>query len=131
MKTNFFKISLAVLISMTVIFFGLNSCSAENLKFIDARGDTGYYVDLDSVNRKNNQIFNVDMIVIRADLNQMEVTDVEINHAEKTYTIKSARTLSYSDRTEISADYKQHAPHSYSDKSLMSEIVIMILYGGE
>lgn len=131
MGKNFSKICFAVLISMAVIFFGLNSCSAENLRFIDARGDTGYYVDLDSVKKHNNRSFNVDMIVIRADINQMEVTNVEINHAEKTYTIKSTRTLSYSDRIEISADYKMRAPHSYSDKSLMSEIVIMILYGGE
>ena len=131
MEKNFFKICFAVLIFSTVIFFGRNTCSAENLKFIDSHENIGYYVDLDSVNKINDNIFKVNLIVIRADMNQMELTDVEINHAKKIYTIKSTKTLSYSDRTEISADYKSHTPHSYSDKSLMSEIVIMILYGGE
>lgn len=131
MKKNFFKSCFSVLIFTTFIFFGLNSCSAENLKFIDSRKDVGYYVDMDSVKKISDNIFKVNLIVIRADINQMELTDVEIDHEKKIYTIKSTKTLSYSDRTEISADYKSHAPHSYSDKSLMSEIVIMILYGGE
>lgn len=131
MRKKFFKIFSAVLVSMAVIFFGFNSCSAENLKFIDSRGETGYYVDTDSVKKINNNVFSVNLLVIRADINQMELTDVEIDHAKKIYTIKSAKTLSYSDRTEISADYQNHMPHAYSDKSLMSEIVTMILYGGE
>ena len=131
MESKFLKRFMTVLFCLTVIFFDFNSCSAENLKFIDAREDLGYYFDADSVKIRNDKIFNVNLIVIRADSNQMEVTDLEINHAEKVYTIKSTKTLSYSDRTEISADYQKHLPHSYSDKSLMSELVLMILYGGE
>lgn len=114
-----------------IIFFGANFCSAEDLKFIDARGDTGYYIDRDSVQIKSDDAFGVDLIVIKIDLNQMEITDLEINHTERTYTIKSTRTLSYSDRMEISADYNRRLPRNYSDKSLMNEIVRIILYGGE
>ncbi len=131
MNVRLLKFFVTVSFCVTVIFFDLNFCAAEDLKFIDARGDLGYYVDLDSVKIQNDEIFNVNLVVIRADINQMELTDVEINHAKKIYTIKSTKTLSYSDRTEISADYESHAPHSYSDKSLMSEIVQIILYGGE
>ncbi|MBR6012768.1 MAG: hypothetical protein IK062_03170 [Selenomonadaceae bacterium] len=131
MKKKIFKTFSTMLAGMAFIFFGLNFCSAEDLRFIDARENLGYYVDADSVKIKDDKTFNVNLVVIRADINQMELTDVEINHAEKVYTIKSTKTLSYSDRTEISADYKSRTPHSYSDKSLMSEIVIMILYGGE
>ena len=131
MERKLFRKCLTVLFFMTVIFFDLNFCSAEDLRFIDARDDLGYYFDADSVQIKNDKIFNVNLIVIRADSNEMELTDLEINHAEKIYTIKSTKTLSYSDRIEISADYQKHQPHSYSDKSLMSELVLMILYGGE
>lgn len=120
-----------VIVCMLNIFFGFNNCSAEDLKFIDSRGEVGYYVDMDSVQIKNSDSFGVNFIVINADTNRMELTDLEINHAQKVYTIKSVRTLSYSDRTEISADYKSRLPRAYSDKSLMSEIVIIILYGGE
>ena len=119
------------LLSAAIIFFGLNFCSAEELKFIDARGDTGYYFDSDSVQIKSDDVFSVNLIVIKIDVNQMEITDLEINHAEKLYTIRSVKTLSYSDRTEISADYQSRPPRGYSDKSLMGEIVTIILYGGE
>ena len=120
-----------VIVCMINIFFGFNSCAAEDLRFIDSRGDIGYYIDMDSVQIKNSESFGVNFIVINAENNQMEITDLEINHARKVYTIKSVRTLSYDVRTEISADYNSRPSRSYSDKSLMSEIVIIILYGGE
>lgn len=115
----------------TAIFFGSNFCSAEDLKFVDSRGDMGYYFDADSVQVKNSNTLSVNLIVIKIDVNEMEITDLEINHAEKLYTIKSVKTFSYSDRTEISADYNSRRPRPYSDKSLMGEIVTMILYGGD
>ena len=114
-----------------IIFFGFNFCSAEDLKFVDARDDTGYYFDRDSVQVKSDSVLSVNLIVIKVDVNEMEITDLDINHAEKLYTIKSVRTLSYSDRTEISADYNARPPRGYSDKSLLGEIVTIILYGGE
>lgn len=131
MAGKFFKLFLTLLIGMTVIFFDFNFCYAEDLKFIDARDNLGYYIDSDSVQIKNSDIFSVNFIVINADSNIMELTDLELNHTQKLYTIKSVRTLSYSDRTEISSDYKSRPPRSYSDKSLMAEIVNIILYGGE
>lgn len=124
------KIFFAIVCAVN-IFFGFNICAAEDLRFIDSRGDVGYYVDMDSVQIKNSESFGVNFIVINAENNQMEITDLEINHVKKVYTIKSVRTLSYDVRTEISADYKSRPPRAYSDKSLMSEIVIIILYGGE
>lgn len=114
-----------------IIFFGSNFCSAEDLKFVDSRGDTGYYFDVDSVQIKGDSTLSVNLVVIKIDVNEMEITDLEINHAEKLYTIKSVKTLSYSDRTEISSDYKSRHPRPYSNRSLMNEIVTMILYGGE
>lgn len=131
MAKNFLKFCLTAIMCGAFIFFDLNFCNAEDLKFIDSRGEVGYYIDVDSVKIKNNSVLGVNFIVINADINQMEITDLEINHAQKVYTIKSVKTLSYSERTEISADYKSRPPRSYSDKSLMSEIVITILYGGE
>ena len=114
-----------------IIFFGSNLCSAEDLIFVDSRGEIGYYFDRDTVQIKNAGALSVNLIVIKIDVNEMEIADLEINHAEKLYTIKSVKTLSYSDRTEISADYNSRRPRPYSDKSLMGEIVTMILYGGE
>ncbi len=115
----------------TTIFFNFAECSAENLKFVDAAGDVGYYVDLDTVQVINPEIFDVNIVTIRVELNQMEVTDVRINHAAKTYTIKSTKTFSYDERTELKSDNVTRKEKSYSDKSFMAEAVGIILYGGD
>ena len=109
-----------------VIFFDFGKCAAEDLKFIDATGDTGYYIDMDSVKFQKNS-FSVDFIVIRADKNEMTIADLTINHTEKNYFVKSTRTLSYDERTEIHSDKTRHTKKSYSDKSLMNAIVQIIL----
>lgn len=113
------------------IIFNFAECSAENLKFVDAAGDVGYYVDSDSVKIISPEVFDVDIITIRVELNQMEVTDVRINHAAKTYTIKSTKTLSYDERTELKSDNVMRKEKSYSDKSFMADAVGIILHGGD
>ena len=109
------------------IFFGSPEVAAEDLRFIDSNGDTGYYIDMDSVKKIDGSAFTVDFIVIRADRNEMTIADLKINYALKTYTVQSEKTLSYDERTEISADNRQHITKSYSDKSVMNIIVQMIL----
>ena len=118
----------------TLIFaasiFNFSATSAENLKFIDATGDTGYYVDLDSVKKESNSIFFVDFIVIRADKNEMTIANLQINHSKKNYLVRTSKTLSYDERTEIHSDDTKRIVKSYSDKSLMNEIVQIILSEG-
>ena len=110
-----------------IIFLNFATAHAEDLKFIDATGDTGYYIDMDSVKILNGSNFSVDFIVIRADKNEITIADLTINHAEKNYFVKSTRTLSYDERTEIHSDDTRHTKKSYSEKSLMYAIVQIIL----
>ncbi len=116
---------------MAVIFLNLNICAAEDLKFIDSSGDDGYFIDMDTVKIESPKIFSVNLAIIRLDSNQMEVIDLQINHSQKTYLIRSTRTLSYDERTEIKSDNTPRTPKSYSDKSFMGDIVQIVLYGGE
>lgn len=116
---------------MAVIFLNLNICAAEDLKFIDSSGDDGYFIDMDTVKIENPRVFSVNLAIIRLDSNQMEVIDLQINHSQKTYLIRSTRTLSYDERTEIKSDNTPRTPKSYSDKSFMGDIVQIVLYGGE
>ena len=114
-----------------IIFLNLNTCAAEDLKFIDSTDDFGYFIDIDTIKLESPTVFSVNMVIIRLNLNQMEIVDLQINHGSKYYTIRSTRTLSYDERTEIKADYTQRTPKSYSDKSLMGDIVNIAIYGGE
>lgn len=116
---------------MAVIFLNLNTCAAENLKFIDSNGNDGYFIDMDTVKIESAAVFSVNLAIIRLDSNQMDLIDLQINHRAKNYVIRSTRTLSYDERTEIRADYTPRSPKSYSDKSYMGDIVQIVIYGGE
>lgn len=116
---------------MAVMFLNLNTCAAENLKFIDSNGNDGYFIDMDTVKIESAAVFSVNLAIIRLDSNQMDLIDLQINHHAKNYVIRSTRTLSYDERTEIRADYTPRSPKSYSDKSYMGDIVQIVIYGGE
>ena len=116
---------------MAVMFLNLNTCAAENLKFIDSNGNDGYFIDMDTVKIESATVFSVNLAIIRLDSNQMDLIDLQINHGAKNYVIRSTRTLSYDERTEIRADYTPRSPKSYSDKSFMGDIVKIVIYGGE
>ena len=114
------------LIFTAIIFFGGANCYAENLKFIDSNDDIGYFVDLDSLKIESSDAFTVNFMIIRASINQMEIVDLRINHHEKTYEIRSVNTV-----TVLKSDSTPRYPRSYAPKSLMGEIVRIILYGDE
>ena len=115
----------------TIIFLNFNICAAEDLKFIDSNDDDGYFIDMDTVNIENNSIFRVNMAIIRLNVNQMEIVELRINYAAKNYEILSTRTVSYDERTEIKSDTTRRGAKSYSEKSLMGDIVNIVIYGGD
>ena len=125
MIKNFFAIIFAA-----SIFLNCEITFAEDLRFIDASGDTGYYVDMDSVKNESSEVFFVDLIVIRADKNEMAVANLKINHKRRTYLVQSSKTLSYDERTELKTEVGDKILKNYSNKSLMNEIVQIILSNG-
>ncbi|MBQ3444342.1 MAG: hypothetical protein IJG33_13980 [Selenomonadaceae bacterium] len=118
------SIFLVILLMMT-----FSTCSAENLKFIDAMDDTGYYYDADSVSDMQNGVFSVKMAVIKASLNRMYAYDVRITPANRTYEVISSQILSYDTRAVIETNNKRRLPQKYSNKSEMGQMVRLILYG--
>ena len=114
---------MALMLSMSSI------CAAENLKFIDALDDTGYYYDADSIQIENSSVFNVRLAVIKANFNRMYTYDVRITHTNKTYEVLSSKILSYDTRAELETNNKRRQPLHYSDKSEMGQMVRLILYG--
>ena len=112
-----------------VIFLSSSPCSAENLKFIDALDDTGYYYDADSVTTESDGIFTVRMAVIKASLNRMYAYDVRIVYAARTYEILSSKILSYDTRAILEVDNSRRPPQKFSDKSEMGQMVHLIIYG--
>lgn len=118
-----------LLILATIIFLGGSTCAAENLKFIDAMDDTGYYYDADSVQTESNKVFKVRMAVIKAGFNRMYTYDVRITHTSRVYEILSSQILSYDTRAILEVNNSHRPPQRYSDRSEMGEMVRLILYG--
>lgn len=116
---------------MVAVILSAATCSAEDFKFLDAEGDDGYFFDADTLRVESDAVFSVDMVIIRLNENQMDVIDLQINHRDKTYVIRSTRTLSYDERTEIRADRTPRPAHGYSDKSMMGDLVRIAIYGGD
>lgn len=118
-----------LLICAAIIFLSGATCSAENLKFIDAMEDTGYYYDADTVQAESASVFYVNMAVIKANLNRMYVYDVRIDHSERTYEVLSSKILSYDTRAEIESNKSRRPVQTYSDRSEFGQMVHLILYG--
>lgn len=112
-----------------IIFFNFAKCSAEDLRFIDANGNTGYYVDASTIRVESDSVFYVDFDIIRADINQMDIISLKINHWQKIYQVMSIKTLSYDERTELRSDNQPRNPSSYAEKSVIGEIVHFVLTG--
>lgn len=125
---KYVKIFFSVIFT-AIIFLNFTKCSAEDLRFIDAKGDTGYYVDASTIRVESDSVFYVDFDIIRASINQIEVINLRINHWEKNYQIMSIKTLSYDERTELKTDNAHRYPSSYSDKSVIGDIVRFVLTG--
>lgn len=119
------------LFTAAIIFWNSSICSAEDLKFLDANGETGYFVDMDSDRMESESVFRVNMVIIRLDVNEMDVIELRVDHVERNYMICSTRTLSYDDRTELRADNTQRPARTYAEKSLMGDLVQIVLFGGD
>lgn len=117
-----------LILAATILMSGA-SCSAENLKFIDAMDDTGYYYDADSVQSENDYVLRVRMAVIKASLNRMYTYDVRITPGERTYEILSSQILSYDTRAVLETNNNRRNPQRYSDRSELGQMVRMIVYG--
>ena len=118
-----------LLIFAAIFIMSGATCSAENLKFIDAMDDTGYYYDADSIRSESGSVFFVQMAVIKASLNRMYTYDVRINHANRTYEILSSQILSYDTRAVLEVNNTRRPPQKYSERSEMGQMVRLILYG--
>lgn len=118
-----------LLILTTIFILSGATCAAEDLKFIDAMGDTGYYYDADSVTIENAAVLTVRMAVIKANFNRMYTYNVRITHTSRSYEILSSKILSYDTRAELETNDKLRPPQRYSDKSEMGQMVQLILHG--
>ena len=95
----------ALMWSMTTLLLFLASavCCAEDegRRFVDARGDTGYFVDVTTVSIDSNHEYTADVAIIKAKENRLFSYRMHFDFVARTYQILRSATMTY-DTREVS-----------------------------
>ena len=102
-----------LMLSMTALLLLLASsvCFAEDegRRFVDARGDTGYFVDVTTIFIDSNHEYTADVAIIKAKENRLFSYRMHFDFAARTYQILRSATMTY-DTREVSQSVKTPLP---------------------
>lgn len=113
---------------MGLLLYASSACFAlQGMDFVDAEGQTGYYVDLNSVEWGDNSI-NANIAVVKSASNRMYLYCMHFDLGNNTYQIAYSEVFAYD--TKEMLEYNEGSPveHSYGANSMMQQIVEYILY---
>ncbi|HCB93535.1 MAG TPA: hypothetical protein DEP57_06970 [Selenomonas sp.] len=111
-----------------LLIYTSSACYAvSGMNFVDAEGQTGYYVDLNSVEYGDNYI-NANIAVVKGSSNRMYLYCMHFDLGKSTYQIAYSKVFAY-DTKEL-LEYNEGSPieHYYGPSSMMQQIVEYILY---
>ena len=100
------------------------ACMAEeDMRFVDARESTGYYVDADSVSVDSDHEYTADIAVVKADSNRRFVYKTHFDYNAMTYQILSSSVQTYDTKEVIGASDVPISARHYALGSPMKAIV--------
>lgn len=128
---------------MMITFFmlagleGGTASAADNWQFVDARGTTGYYLDIDAISYENltegegdkavtRELINTRVAVVKAKQNRRFIYAIRFDPTKLTYQIFATRTEVYDTRAKITSTDTAQSVQSYSINSPMAEMVSFI-----
>ena len=123
--------SRSLLIFLIYAFMSVSVCFGEDWVFVDADEDTGYYVDMDTINIEGKDFINATIAIVKANSNRMYLYNVKINHRDNSYQINSSKILEYDTKNLLESNDQRRPFRAYSPNSEMSELVRFILEGGD
>ena len=117
------------LIAAMVWAMACGLCSAEtvdfsdmDLRFVDARGDTGYYVDMNSVEIKNMNEATARVEIVKIDKNCLYLYTIVFDRAKKTYQILDSLAADYDTKEQTGSSSKPLKPQGYAKGSAMETV---------
>ena len=96
------------------------------MRFVDAQGYTGYYVDASSVTYESTAACNATIAVIKADKNRMFRYTMHFDRGKGVYQIYASEVLAYDTKTVLSQSGAANVTHPYSGFSPRKTIVDFI-----
>ena len=105
-------------------------CHAEDMRFVDANGTTGYYVDADTVvigpNGAHPNISRATVAVVKARANRRYLYQIQFDRGLYTYQIFHTTVQVYDSKKVLESRPVQEAPQGYGATSPMSAVVAFI-----
>ena len=116
-----------LLLAATLLIAGVSTCSAaEDMRFVDAEDDTGYYVDAASIVRVSDTERDAVVAVIKAAENRLYLYHTRFNRQSGTYRIFSAQIEVYDTKEVLRTTQGMDVPLVYTPASPMRSIVDFI-----
>ena len=112
------------LLTLTFCFGSSSLCSAEeDMRFVDAVGDTGYYVDANSVAYEAYSLADARIAVKKAAANRMYVYAMQFNRLKHTYRIYASQVIQYDTKEILESKNTGDDPKFYGPTSPLNSIV--------
>ena len=120
-RAGIFTLAIALFIT------GCGVCeAAEDMRFVDAADDTGYYVDAASIVRVSDTERDAVVAVIKAAENRLYLYHTRFNRQSGTYRIFSAQIEVYDTKEVLRTTQGMDVPLVYTPASPMRSIVDFI-----
>ena len=117
------RFSVGGLFVALVLFLSLSTCeTAEDMRFADADGDTGYYVDAASIVSLSDTEREATVAVIKAAENRRFLYRMRFNRQARTYQILSTQVGVYDTKEVLRTSQGSELPQPYSLASPMQSI---------
>ena len=101
--------------------------SAEDMRFVDAEGFTGYYVDASTIYiGEDENISEAVVAVVKADRNRRYLYQVRFDRNKETYEIFRSEVQAYDTREVLEKSSLGRVPRHYGLSSPMNSIVNFI-----
>ncbi len=113
----------ALLIAMSTVVF---AAAQEDMRFVDANGSTGYYVDVASISFDGDDAVNARIAVVKAAANRRFIYAVRFDRKAKTYQLYSSIVQQYDTKEVLEDKPLTDSPHPYGIASPMKEMVDFI-----
>ncbi len=112
----------AVLATGSVSFAEPIDFSDMDLRFVDAQDTTGYYVDMNSVQIKNNNEATARVEIVKADSNCLYLYTIAFDRGKKTYQILDSIVAAYDTKEPTGGSQTPLKAQSYAKGSAMETV---------
>ena len=114
------------LLAVTLFIAGIGHCAAEDMRFVDAEDDTGYYVDAASIVRVSDTERDAVIAVVKAAENRRYLYRTRLNPQAGTYQFVSAQVEVYDTKEVLRTTQGMNIPQKYTPASPLRSIADFI-----